>query len=71
LLAHDRWFSPGTPASSTNKIGRHDTAEIVLKVALKHQKIKNIKIKNCPTPITRRNINVGNFEDTKGVTLIP
>ena len=40
LLAHDRWFSPGTPASSTTKTGRHDIAEIFLKVALKHQKIK-------------------------------
>ena len=28
---------PG-PASSTNKNGRHDIAEIVLKVTLKHQK---------------------------------
>jgi hypothetical protein len=32
LLAHGRWFSPGTPASSTTKIGRHDLAEILLKV---------------------------------------
>ena len=39
LLAHGRWFSPGTPASSTTKTGRHDIAEILLKVALKHQKI--------------------------------
>jgi hypothetical protein len=23
LLAHGRWFSPGTPASSTTKSGRH------------------------------------------------
>jgi hypothetical protein len=38
LLAHGRWFSPGTPASSTTKTGRHDVAEILLKVALKHQK---------------------------------
>jgi hypothetical protein len=38
LLAHSRWFSPGTPASSTTKTGRHDIAEILLKVALKHQK---------------------------------
>ena len=36
LLAHGRWFSPGTPASSTTKTGRHDIAEILLKVALKH-----------------------------------
>jgi hypothetical protein len=35
LLAHGRWFSPGTPASSTTKTGRHDIAEILLKVALK------------------------------------
>ena len=34
LLAHDRWFSPDTPASSTTKTGRHDIAEILLKVAL-------------------------------------
>jgi hypothetical protein len=41
LLAHGRWFSPGTPASSTTKTGCHDIAEILLKVALKHQKSKN------------------------------
>jgi hypothetical protein len=34
LLAHGRWFCPGTPASSTSKTGRHDIAEILLKVAL-------------------------------------
>jgi hypothetical protein len=38
LLAHGRWLSPGTPASSTAKTGRHDIAEILLKVALKHKK---------------------------------
>ena len=38
LLAHGRWFSPGTPASSTTTTGRHDIAEILLKVALNHQK---------------------------------
>jgi hypothetical protein len=38
LLAHGRWFSPGTPASSTTKTGHHDIVEILLKVALKHQK---------------------------------
>ena len=31
LLAHGRWFSP---ASSTTKTGRHDIAEVLLKVAL-------------------------------------
>ena len=29
-----RWFSPGTPVSSTKKTHRHDITEIVLKVAL-------------------------------------
>jgi hypothetical protein len=43
LLAHGRWFSPGTPASSTTKTGRHDIAEILLKVALKRQKSNQIK----------------------------
>ena len=41
LLAHGRWFSLGTPASSATKTGRHDIAEILLKVALKHQKSIN------------------------------
>ena len=35
LLAHGRWFCR---ASSTTKTGRHDIAEILLKVVLKHQK---------------------------------
>jgi hypothetical protein len=42
LLAHGQWFSPGTPASSTTKAGRHDIAEILLKVALKQQKLNQI-----------------------------
>jgi hypothetical protein len=29
LLAHGRWFSSGTSASSTTKTGRHDAAEIL------------------------------------------
>jgi hypothetical protein len=33
LLAHGRLFSPGSPASSTTKTGRHYMAEILLKVA--------------------------------------
>jgi len=36
LPAQGQWFSP---ASSTTKTGRHDIAEILLKVALKHQQI--------------------------------
>ena len=34
LLAQGRWFSPGTPAFSTTKTGRHDIAES----GVKHQK---------------------------------
>ena len=37
VLAHGRWFSP---ASSTTKAGRHDIAEILLKVALDKKKKK-------------------------------
>jgi hypothetical protein len=44
LLAHGRWFSPGTPASSTPKTGCHDIAEILLKVALNTK--NKIKIKS-------------------------
>ena len=46
LLAHGRWFSLGTPASSTTKTGRHDIAEILLKVALntKNQSINQITL---------------------------
>jgi hypothetical protein len=43
LLAHGRWLSPATPASSTTKTGHHDIAEILLKVVLKHQKSNQIK----------------------------
>jgi hypothetical protein len=52
LLAHGRWFSPGTPASSTTKTGRHDIAEILLKVALKHQKSNQIRHKKSCAPST-------------------
>jgi hypothetical protein len=47
LLAHGRWFSP---AFSTTKTGRHDIAEILLKVALKHQKSKIYKTGREATP---------------------
>jgi hypothetical protein len=33
LLAHGRWFSPGSLASSTNKTDHQDITEILLKVA--------------------------------------
>ena len=44
LLAHGRWSSPGTPASSTTKTGRHDIAEILLKVALNTKNQRKEKI---------------------------
>jgi hypothetical protein len=40
LLAQGRWFSPGTPASSTTKAGRHDIAES----GVKTPKIKSNQI---------------------------
>jgi hypothetical protein len=40
LLARGRWFSP---ASFTTTTGRHDIADILLKVELKHQKSNQIK----------------------------
>jgi hypothetical protein len=45
LLAHDRWFSPGIPASSTTETGRHDIAEILLKVALNTKNQSESKLK--------------------------
>jgi hypothetical protein len=49
LLAHGRWFSPGTPASSTTKTGRHDIAEILLKVALNTKNKNKINKKRMST----------------------
>ena len=47
LLAHGWWFSPGTTASSTTKTGRHDIAEILLKVVLSTK--KSINVSYCDT----------------------
>jgi len=52
LLAHGRWFSPGTPASSTTKTGHHDIAEILLKVAL------NTKIKSNQSENIKRGVEI-------------
>ena len=43
-FAHGRWFPPGTPPSSTTKTGRHDIAEILLKVELSTKYQKNHSI---------------------------
>jgi hypothetical protein len=40
LFAHGRWFSPSILVSSTTKTGRHDIAEILLKVALSTKSLK-------------------------------
>ena len=53
LLAHGRWFSSGTPASSTTKTGCDDIAEILLTVVLntknqiKSNHIKAHLVDNC------------------------
>jgi hypothetical protein len=39
LLAHGRWFSPGTPASFTIKTGCYEIAES----GVKHQKSNQVK----------------------------
>jgi hypothetical protein len=47
LLARGRWFSPCTPASSTTKTGRHDIAEILLKVELTTKNQINQSCETC------------------------
>jgi hypothetical protein len=62
LLACDRWFSPGTPASSTTKTGHHDIAEILLKVALntKNQnKSDKILVKSANSTKIKPQPNIG------------
>jgi hypothetical protein len=44
LLAHGRWFSPGTPASSTTKTSHHEIAES----SIKHNKSINQSIIGSP-----------------------
>jgi hypothetical protein len=51
LLAHCGWFFPSTPASSTTNTGRHDIAEILLKVALN---TKNQIQSNQPRTMEKR-----------------
>jgi hypothetical protein len=51
LLAHGRMFSPGTPAFCITKTGRHDIAEILLKVALNtNNQINSHQIIICSWP---------------------
>ena len=53
-LATGRWFSPGSPASSTNKTDHNDITEILLKVALNTIK-RNTIIKNYDSWIILQN----------------
>jgi len=58
-LTTGRWFSLGTPFSSTNKTDRHDITKIMLKVALKtikptnHQSLIIIRIHPTSPSIIR------------------
>jgi hypothetical protein len=54
LLAHGRWFSPATPASSITKTGRHDIAKILLKMALRI----NQSIKQASKQASKQAINI-------------
>jgi hypothetical protein len=45
LLAHGRWFSSGTPASSTTKTGRHDIAEIMFVFLFNDRGLASLSIK--------------------------
>jgi hypothetical protein len=49
LVDQGRWFSPASLASPTTKTGRHDIAEILLKVALntKNSINQSINQKTC------------------------
>ena len=52
-LAAGMWFSPGTLVSSTNKTGRHNITEILLKVAL-----NTITLVIFPVILKRLSVNV-------------
>jgi hypothetical protein len=50
LLAQGRWFSPGTPASSTIKTGRQDIAESGVKTKKINQAILIHQVPNRHQP---------------------
>jgi hypothetical protein len=52
----DRWLSPGTPVSSTNKTDRHYITEIFLKVALSTIEYKYEVISNLTNTAAWRQI---------------
>jgi hypothetical protein len=61
LLAHGWWFSPGILSSYTTKTGRHDIAEILLKVAL--------STKNQLITTMQSNLSIVNYGDIRQVLL--
>ena len=50
LLAYDRRFSPGTPASSTTKTGRYDIAEILLQLVLDTKNQNHLRFTSSDYP---------------------
>jgi hypothetical protein len=72
LLAHGRWFSRGTPGSSTTKTGRHDIAEILLKVMLKHQKSNQIIKCSCTIHVHNTVIvSISRYFTQEDITIFP
>ena len=65
LLAHGRWFSPGTPASSTTNTGRHDIAAILLKAALNTVSQSIIQEDTARHNTTQEAKNMSNTNPTK------
>jgi hypothetical protein len=63
-LATGRWFSLGTPASSTNKTDSHDITEILLKVTLnaktnlKQTNLSLLKFRLRFSPVSRYSKNI-------------
>jgi hypothetical protein len=55
-----------TPASSTTKTGRHDIAEILLKVALKHQKSNQIN-QICKFHINSNHVKTDMFQNASSL----
>jgi len=50
-LAAGRYFSPGTPVSSTNETNRHDITEILLKMSLNTKTLTlTLKLLNTKRP---------------------
>jgi hypothetical protein len=71
LLGHGRWFSPGTPASSTTKTGRHDIAEILLRVVLNTKDHHLIAILGGCVVGCLRSLSCGHKSNTAGVSSRP